>query len=86
MVSVFREGFKYEMYSVSLVSKSMLLYIYRLNYLKLGSAYIYNNIDLETKETLYISYLKPSLNTDTKSRPLLLFYILSARCSSKFVE
>ena len=31
------------------------------------------NIDLETKESLYISYLKPSLNTDTKSRPLLLF-------------
>ena len=35
-----------------------------------SSAY---NIDLETKESLYISYLKPSLNTDTKSRPLLLF-------------
>ena len=31
------------------------------------------NVDLETKESLYISYLKPSLNTDTKSRPLLLF-------------
>ena len=33
------------------------------------------NVDLETKESLYISYLKPSLNMDTKSRPLLLFYL-----------
>ena len=31
-----------------------------------------HNIDLETKESLYISYLKPSLNTDTTSRPLIL--------------
>ena len=52
-----------------------------------SSAY---NIDLETKESLYISYLKPSLNNFHKyghqvPSPFVILD-LSARCSSRFVE